>query len=226
MSKPVVSGLVATQGPDGTGGSFSCNLPPSVAGDLLIVVARAESAWVVTSNGGFTLAYQGNNRTAVFYKVAQGNEGLSTGFTSSVYRGFNCAAYCIKNWGGDPTKHLAFNGTYSGNTGGYGDSDRPDPPPLTLPVSFAPYADVMFIAALGSTSVAYGLVSYPEGYTSGQIVSGEMGYVALCNRVVSASYEDPPAARQGQPSAWITITLAVCGKAENVGNNLFFGSSL
>jgi hypothetical protein len=216
MSAAIVTGMVGTvSDPESP---KVCNIPASKAGDLILIVARPNEASTFVSLGGFTLMYQGDSRTCVFYKVAVGNEGLTTSFNTSGMQFANFLAYCISDWGGDSTKHLAFSGTT-----GIGNS--PNAPTLALPASFSPYEDVLFINAFGAPANAGGLQDFPATYTSNRIVSGVMGFAALCSRVASAAVEYPDAAKIGSSVVWVAVTIAVAGRSATSGSNLFFGSN-
>jgi len=215
MSAPTIVGT--TTGAAGGEATHSVSIPPSVAGDLLLILIRPSSATVFTSPGGFISAFQGDSRTTLFYKVATGTEGTATPINNSNSTSCNFVTYRITNWGGDATKHFAFSGTAAAS--GF----APDAPLLTLPTSFAPYADTLFIVATGARSSAGAQTAFAPSYTQSQIVSGTAGYVSLASRVLSVASEDPGASSHAGSDGWVAITIAVAAPA-NALNNLFFGA--
>lgn len=186
-----------------------CNLPSSIAsGNLLVLVFHVVGNTTITTPTGWTsvlnTADTTTQRTAIFYRIADGTEGSTVSVTTSA--SLRCEY-----------RSLRFTGAHAStapeaSAAAYASSNAPDPPSLD-PAGWGT-EDTLWYAIEAGNDATKTVNTYPTNYTGGvQHVStgGTPGQLALASRNLNAASADPGAfaLSSGGGSRTVGITLAI-----------------
>jgi len=205
MTFPVDAARATTDGPDGP--TVAVNLPGGItAGDILYVVIRIPNAAIsITFPNGWIkqteLSGDGNDRTAIGYRIADGTEGSTATFTFS--SNIFSAAIVWRITGGDVP-------TYADLV--TGSSVNPDSPSHT-PVGGA--QDTLWLTIGGCEDNIWTITDIPSGYSNSVsvVITGGGGSNAVmvfgASKQANAATEDPGAWTLSGLAPWAAGTIAI-----------------
>lgn len=185
------------------------NLPSGiVSGNLLVLVFHVVGNTTITTPTGWTsvlnTADTTTQRTAIFYRIADGTEGSTVSVTTSA------SVRC-------EYRSLRFTGAHGStvpeaSAAAYASSNAPDPPSLD-PTGWGT-EDTLWYAIEAGNDATKTVTTYPTNYTGGvqhTSTGGTPGQLALASRNLNAASADPGAftLSSGGGSRTVGITLAI-----------------